>query len=88
MYERRLRSVAATITKTLSATAGGGADGAAAAAAAAAGSGTGGPLDGSSAPVRVARIIDAALSNDREEEILRLQEELAAKETEVTRLQS
>ncbi len=82
MYERRLRSVAATISRTLTSAAASNMPGALGAGAGATGPGA------QQLPVRVASMIEAALHNEREEEILRLQEELAAKENELARLQS
>ncbi len=98
MYERRLRSVAATVTKALSNSAALEATSSSFSAAASAaggggvggGGGGGGGASGAPAqqlPLRVAHIIDSALSNEREEELLRLQEELASRDSEASKMQ-
>lgn len=83
MYERRLKAVAATITQTL--------------ADAALQPGQQRPNvqsrrsstdPASLVSARTAHIIEHALTNEREEEILRLQDELASKELELSRLQT
>lgn len=97
IYERRIKSLTATITKTLAGAASGSTPLPPAAAAA------GGPApstnnadgsqDGSSsssastaAAYRVARIIEAVVSGEREEELIRLQEEVSVRDAELAAL--